>query len=156
MSDSTAGDWLDNTYWYVPTAYLPAEYAINTDTPVVETVQDQTVWHFDSYSDGYLVGISATDIGFGWSYMLIVGSVLADGSVKLSFSPLGQSAGPNHRDHHHRRWNSEWNRKRRDLYDANVVWNRGKQCNPLGRDAADYLQQSGLELPAGLSGHQRG
>jgi hypothetical protein len=89
MSDSTAGDWLDNTYWYVPTAYLPAEYAINTDTPVVETVQDQTVWHFDSYSDGYLVGISATDIGFGWSYMLIVGSVLADGSVKLSFSPLG-------------------------------------------------------------------
>lgn len=94
MSDSSSWDWLVGTYWYVPTTYLPADLAINSATPVVSTVQDQTVWHFDSYNNGYLVGVSATDIGFGWSYMLIVGSVLSDGTVKLSFSPLG-SANPN-------------------------------------------------------------
>jgi len=93
MSASYSGDWLVGTYWYVPTLYLPAEYALNTATPVVATVQDQTVWHFDSYENGYLVGISATDFGFGWSYTLIVGSVLPDGTVKLSFAPLG-SANP--------------------------------------------------------------
>lgn len=89
MSGSTAGDWLDNTYWYVPTAYLPAQLAINTSTPSVATVTDQTVWYFQDYTNGYIDGISATNIGFGWSYMLIVGSVVGDGTVKLSFSPLG-------------------------------------------------------------------
>lgn len=93
MSGSAGGDWLDDTYWYVPTAYLPALLAINTSQPRVVTVSDQTVWHIDDYSSGYVTGISATNIGFGWSYMLIVGSVTPDGSVKFSFSPLG-SANP--------------------------------------------------------------
>jgi len=88
MSGS-AGDWLDNTYWYVPTDNLPAQLAINTSTPVIATVNDQTVWHFTDYTNGYLDGISATNIGSGWSYTLIVGSVLSDGTVKLSFSPRG-------------------------------------------------------------------
>lgn len=89
MSGSGAGDWLDDTYWYVPTAYLPAAYAINSSTPIVATVADQTVWHFDTFANGYIDGICAANVGFGWSYMLIVGSILSDGTVKLSFSPLG-------------------------------------------------------------------
>src|SRR5262249_36864747 len=93
MSGSAAGDWLDDTYWYVPTTYLPALLAINTSQPRIVTVTDQTVWHFDDYDAGYITGISATNIGFGWSYMLLVGSVTSDGSVKFSFSPLG-SANP--------------------------------------------------------------
>lgn len=91
MSGSTAGDWLDDTYWYVPTTYLPALLAINTSQPRIVTVNDQTVWHFDNYDAGYITGISATNIGFGWSYMLLVGSVTPDGSVKFSFSPLGSA-----------------------------------------------------------------
>ena len=93
MSGSTAGDWLDDTYWYVPTAYLPALLAINPSEPRITTVLDQTVWHIEGYSGGYITGISATNLGFGWSYMLMVGSVTPDGSVKFSFSPLG-SANP--------------------------------------------------------------
>jgi hypothetical protein len=89
MSGSTAGDWLDDTYWYVPTTYLPALLAINTSQPRIVTVTDQTVWHIDNYDAGYITGFSATNIGFGWSYMLLVGSVTQDGSVKFSFSPLG-------------------------------------------------------------------
>ena len=91
MSGSTAGDWLDDTYWYVPTPYLPALLAINTSEPRVTTVVDQTVWHIDDYSGGYITGISATNLGFGWSYMLMVGSVTPDGSVKFSFSSLGSA-----------------------------------------------------------------
>ncbi len=91
MSGSIAGDWLDDTYWYVPTIYLPALLAINTSQPRIVTVNDQTVWHFDNYDAGYITGTSATNIGFGWSYMLLVGSVTPDGSVKFSFSPLGSA-----------------------------------------------------------------
>lgn len=89
MSGFTGGDWLDDMYGYVPIAYLPALLAINTSPPRIVTVDDQTVWHIEDYSAGYITGISATNIGFGWSYMLMVGSVTPDGTVKFSFSPLG-------------------------------------------------------------------
>lgn len=65
----------------------PALLAINGSEPRIVTVQDQTVWRITNYSNGYISGISASNIGFGWSYMLIVGSVTANGMVKLSFSP---------------------------------------------------------------------
>ena len=87
--DFAAADWLDDTYWYVPASYLPALLAINTREPRIATLTDQTVWHIEKYSDGYITGVSATNVGFGWSYMLMVGSVTPDGSVKLSFSPIG-------------------------------------------------------------------
>jgi hypothetical protein len=85
--------WPNDTYWYVPKPNLAALIAINGKAPVIKTVNDQTVWHITSYSNGYVYGISATNIGFGWSYTLLVGSVTANGSVKFSFSPLG-SANP--------------------------------------------------------------
>lgn len=81
--------WLTDTYWYVPDLYLPALLAINASEPRIATVQDQTVWHVTNYSSGYVYGISASNIGLGWSYMLIVGSVAPNRMVKLSFSPRG-------------------------------------------------------------------
>ena len=84
-------DWLQGSYWYVPNAYLPALQALNGASPRVRTLVDQTVWFFQHSGNGYLVGTSATNIGQGWSYMLVVGSVVPGGAVKLSFSPLGDS-----------------------------------------------------------------
>ncbi len=86
-------DWLQASYWYVPGPYLPALQAINGDSPQVRTLVDQTVWFFQHSRYGYLVGTSATNIGAGWSYMLVVGSVAPGGAVKLSFSPLGAAGG---------------------------------------------------------------
>jgi len=85
--NALAGSWLTDTYWYVPASYLPALLAINSSEPRIVTVQDQTVWRITNYSNGYIFGISASNIGFGWSYMLIVGSVTPNGTVKLSFAP---------------------------------------------------------------------
>lgn len=90
---ATPENKLTDTYWYVPHRYLPAYLSINGKKPRIATKVDQTVWHFDGFSHGYVYGISATNIGFGWSYMLLVGSVVPGGAVKLSFAPLGQSSG---------------------------------------------------------------
>ena len=84
-------DWLERSYWYVPAAYLPALHAVNGDPPQVRTLIDQTVWFFQHSRAGYLVGTSATNIGAGWRYMMIVGSVAPGGRVKLSFSPLASA-----------------------------------------------------------------
>src|SRR5512147_1645851 len=92
MAD-TRYDWLQGSYWYVPEAYLPALEAAIGPTPHVRSLIDQTVWYFASSRAGYLVGTSAPNIGSGWSYMLIVGSVTPGGAVKLSFSPLDGDRG---------------------------------------------------------------
>jgi hypothetical protein len=86
-------DWLQGTYWYVPDACLPALQAVNDGSPRVRTVTDQTVWYFQYSQAGCLVGTSATNIGSGWNYMLLVGSIVPGGAVKLSFSPLGAGGG---------------------------------------------------------------
>ena len=88
MAD-TGYDGLQGSYWYVPEAYLPALQTINGSSPRVRTLVDQTVWFFQYSRAGYLVGTSATNLGSGWSYMVVVGSVAPGGAVKLSFSPLG-------------------------------------------------------------------
>jgi hypothetical protein len=87
MAD-TEYDWLQGSYWYVPDACLPALQAVIGECPRVRALVDQTVWLFQYSRLGYLVGTSATNIGSGWSYMLMVGSVVPGGAVKLSFSPL--------------------------------------------------------------------
>lgn len=86
-------DWLQGSYWYVPDACLPALQAVNVRQPHVRTLVDQTVWYFQQSRSGYLVGTSATNVGSGWTYMLIVGSVVPGGAVKLSFSPLDENGG---------------------------------------------------------------
>src|ERR1700679_153037 len=93
MSDEGEGiDWLVGTYWYVPPENLLALRAVNADEPAIETLTDQTVWRITNAENGYLAGISATNIGQGWTYNLMVGSVAPDGSVKISFSPLGAAS----------------------------------------------------------------
>ena len=50
-------------------------------------VNDQTVWHFTTASNGYLLGcsVATTDNGSTWSKSDVVGSVLANGSVSIGF-----------------------------------------------------------------------
>lgn len=93
MSDEGEGiEWLVGTYWYVPPENLLALRAVNADQPAIETLTDQTVWRITNAENGYLAGISATNIGQGWTYNLMVGSVSPDGAVKISFSPLGAAS----------------------------------------------------------------
>lgn len=87
MTDSFDGGWLAGTYWYVPEAYLPAVLALNAAASVTTTLADQTVWKIDGFRHGYVTGISATNVGQGWSYMLIAGSIAPNRAVKLSFAP---------------------------------------------------------------------
>jgi hypothetical protein len=82
-----------NTYWYVPPRYLPAVQASAVPTAHAKAVIDQTVWRFQRCDAGYLTGISATNIGNGWSYNMMIGSITPRGAVKISFSPLESSSG---------------------------------------------------------------
>jgi len=81
-------DNLTGTYWYVPAQYLSAMTAGTGPVPHAATVVDQTVWRFQDCVGGYVTGISATNIGNDWSYMMMIGSVAPDGKVKISFSSL--------------------------------------------------------------------
>lgn len=93
MSEEGEGiDWLAGTYWYVPPENLLALRALNTAEPVIEALKDQTVWHITNAENGYIAGVSATNIGKGWAYNLMVGSVSPDGAVKISFSSLGAAS----------------------------------------------------------------
>jgi hypothetical protein len=89
MAEDENLDWLADTYWYVPPENLLALRATNAAEPAILSLTDQTVWHITASENGYLAGISATNIGHGWNYMLMVGSIAPDGAVKISFSPLG-------------------------------------------------------------------
>jgi|SRR6185312_10632757 len=81
---------LAGTYWYVPTAYLPALAAsVTSPIPAAQAIVDQTVWHIETYQNGYVIGVSATNIGGGWGYAMMIGSVAPNGAVKISFSTFG-------------------------------------------------------------------
>lgn len=84
--DDGRWDFLQDTYWYVPPAYLPAAVVIHGDDPQVVTVADQTVWRFDTVVDGYVVGEARTNLGGGWQYSSFVGSITPDGQVTISFT----------------------------------------------------------------------
>lgn len=91
-SEATATDWswLAGTYWYVPTKYLPAMQQVNIAQSQITQVNDQTLWYFAEYNNGYLVGQCAASIDGGdFDYQSIVGSVIPDGDVCLSFTPVG-------------------------------------------------------------------
>jgi Ca2+-binding RTX toxin-like protein len=95
MSTETAspptddGDWefLEDTYWYVPTPYLPAAVLVNLDPPLTSYIVDQTLWHITSVEDGYVIGDVATNFGGGWGYATLVGSITPEGTVSFSFTP---------------------------------------------------------------------
>jgi hypothetical protein len=66
-----------NTYWYVPSKYLPAIAYVNLNGVTTQTpLTDQTVWYFSGSSQAYIVGSAATNIGGAWSYSTISGSIV--------------------------------------------------------------------------------
>jgi hypothetical protein len=74
-----------NTYWYVPTPYLPAIAYTNlngvtTQSPFV----DQTVWYFSGSRAAYITGSAATNLGGTWNYSTISGSIV-DANVSFGF-----------------------------------------------------------------------
>jgi hypothetical protein len=76
-----------DTYWYVPTDYLLAYAYSSSGNPKTTAVNDQTVWHFTSVNQGFLLGCSfaSTNNGATWSASTIVGSVTANNSVSIGF-----------------------------------------------------------------------
>jgi hypothetical protein len=76
-----------NTYWYVPTTYLPAQKYVSIPSHSITQVNDQTVWHFITASNGYITGcaFTSTDNGSSWSASTLVGSVTANNVVSIGF-----------------------------------------------------------------------
>ncbi|MBC7908845.1 MAG: hypothetical protein H7Y60_19130 [Rhodospirillaceae bacterium] len=83
---------LTNTYWYVPTAYLPAlRYDPNTGTGAA--ISDQTVWRITHSADGYFWGDTAAVFsgdnagaaGKAPSCSKMVGTLTPSGDALISF-----------------------------------------------------------------------
>jgi hypothetical protein len=83
---------LTNTYWYVPTAYLPA-LKYDPDTGTGAAVSDQTVWRITHSADGYFWGNTAAVFsgenagiaGRAPACSKMVGTVTPSGNVLISF-----------------------------------------------------------------------
>lgn len=81
-------DWeaFEDTYWYVPTAYLGAFAVNNSGSTVVMPLVDQTLWHIGDVVDGYVFGEVRTTLGNGWVTSTLIGSIAPSGSVSFSFA----------------------------------------------------------------------
>lgn len=87
-------NFLEGTYWYVPTPFLPALQMNSADTEPTWMI-DQTVWQITGYANGYFWGNCAvlmyeagtTPNAAPLPYRL-AGSVTPDGKVQISFMPL--------------------------------------------------------------------
>ncbi len=89
-------NFLKDSYWYVPTAFLPALQMNATDAEPTQMI-DQTVWQITDYKYGYFWGNCAallyenenpesqTLSGFRFA-----GSVTPDGKVQISFMPISE------------------------------------------------------------------
>ncbi|GAA4802527.1 hypothetical protein [Lysobacter hankyongensis] len=91
-ASSTASRWAwvgaeGGTYWYVPTAYLPA-YRWNTDDPAAATeVSDQTVWHIERFENGYFFGPAVAQLDDGSAMcQYMIGSITPAGRVYIAFN----------------------------------------------------------------------
>jgi hypothetical protein len=86
--------WLNDTYWYVPPAYLLA-IASNPASSAPLPVSDQTAYHIDHYQAGYFWGTTAVvyeqpqaSSSQTPSCLQLVGSVTPEGKVHLTFTAL--------------------------------------------------------------------
>ncbi len=93
-----AADWnfLRSSYWYVPTANLPALLSTTAGGGIFVPISDQTVFFIQQYAAGYFWGIVATEFtlgpnSFGPNCFQLVGSVTPEGTVNLAFTPTGSS-----------------------------------------------------------------
>jgi hypothetical protein len=86
--------WLADTYWYVPTANLPA-ILYNGTSGGSTLVSDQTVFHVAGYSKGYFWGEAVTQLGStSASSSSMVGSVTPEGQVLLTFTLTSTNSSP--------------------------------------------------------------
>lgn len=92
-SDADRWSWLQDTYWYVPEAYLPAiSQTTGNGTATITTVADQTLWHIERVENNYILGSSVLYLDGQFSgTSSMVGSVTPEAGVYLSFTPLNQS-----------------------------------------------------------------
>ena len=92
IATDTASRWTwlgadGGTYWYVPTAFLPA-YRWNTDDPATATeVSDQTVWHIERFKNGYFFGPAVAQLDGGSAMcQYMIGSITPAGRVYIAFN----------------------------------------------------------------------
>ena len=90
--NSTDWNWLQDTYWYVLPANIPA-LQYDPDSNALNWVNDQTVWHLTGYRLGYFWGISSTVIQkrggepVGPVFYTMLGSITPEGRVHITFIP---------------------------------------------------------------------
>ena len=88
--------WLgegEGTYWYVPPINLPAVQWETSDPKNYSPISDQTVWHIESYADGYFFGTVVAQFSIAPPVcQYLIGSVTPDGNVYISFNPLQASS----------------------------------------------------------------
>ena len=84
--------WLgegEGTYWYVPTANLPAVMWDPSDPANYSPVSDQTVWHVENYAEGYFFGTVVAQFSVGSpGCQYLIGSVTPEGDVYIAFNQL--------------------------------------------------------------------
>ncbi len=91
-TDDGQWDFLEGTYWYVPTPYLPAVVLVNTDPSQTGMIVDQTLWHIEKVENGNVIGEVAATFGDGWGYSTLVGSITPSGAVSFGFTPSDPSS----------------------------------------------------------------
>jgi hypothetical protein len=96
--------WLADTYWYVPSADLPA-LQLDPESAVLGWLVDQTVWHISGYKNGYFWGVTAAVTYPAGeerpthgprsrvSQLTMLGTVLPNGQVQITFLP-GRGGSP--------------------------------------------------------------
>ena len=88
--------WLNNTYWYVPSQYLLA-IASDPSLPAPIPVTDQTVYYISNYQGGYFWGTTAVSYTLpnstpsSPSCLQLVGSVTPQGALHLTFTPISST-----------------------------------------------------------------
>jgi hypothetical protein len=92
-------NFLENSYWYVPTPNLPALLSTTAGGGTFAPISDQTVFFIQHYAAGYFWGVVATEFTldpnrFGPNCFQLVGSVTPEGTVNLAFTPTGSSGTP--------------------------------------------------------------
>lgn len=95
---ASSANWrfLQNSYWYVPEANLPALLSSTEDGGTYIPIGDQTVFHIQNYENGYFWGRVASELTIGGhaagrSCFQMVGSVTPEGTVNLAFTSTSTS-----------------------------------------------------------------
>jgi Ca2+-binding RTX toxin-like protein len=92
IEPTTTWEFLEDSYWYVPTPYLAAFALVSGGQQATVPLVDQTLWHITGVVDGYVFGEVATTLGNGWVYSTLVGSITPTGAVSFSFTQQDGSA----------------------------------------------------------------